>query len=268
MDNFANHNIETPNNDSPSEDEYKYHFVNGSPAASEHDRPVNSAAATSAGPSNQKLFFNIEASTPQPTTGRENEDEGDYNADIDDDDDDDDDDFERGRERASRFDVYQENVTMNASDNGKSLFVNNTYHLSRSFRTQNRRSLESNDVEKKIESDDVEPYPALSNDEHESDDFKQQLRKFHRQDCERDELLAVCPPSERVLFSTLKPANHAKQQLHQENLDLKSILKESVPGSNSRAEAAERSLFEIRKSLVGLRLWSYLSNLLTWAVLG
>lgn len=47
------------------------------------------------------------------------------------------------------------------------------------------------------------------------------------------------------------PTKHAQQQLHQENLDLKSILKESVPGSNSRAEAAERSLFEIRKSLVG-----------------
>ena len=52
------------------------------------------------------------------------------------------------------------------------------------------------------------------------------------------------------LLSILVPANYAQQQLHREILDLKSRLKESVPGSNSRAEAAERSLFEVRRSLV------------------
>ena len=63
----------------------------------------------------------------------------------------------------------------------------------------------------------------------------------------------VPPPPARFIL-TLESANPAQQQLHQENLALKRILKESVPGSNSRAEAAERSLFEIRKSLVGLAI--------------
>lgn len=35
-------------------------------------------------------------------------------------------------------------------------------------------------------------------------------------------------------------------------MDLKRALKKSIPGGNPRAEAAERSLFEIRKTLVGL----------------
>ena len=61
-------------------------------------------------------------------------------------------------------------------------------------------------------------------------------------------------PFWHVLFSTLEPAKRAQQQLHSENRDLKNLLKDSAPGSNSRAEAAERSLFEIRKSLVSLAI--------------
>ncbi len=45
-------------------------------------------------------------------------------------------------------------------------------------------------------------------------------------------------------------ADPAQQRLHQENVDLKKVLKESVPGTNRRAEAAERNFFEIRKNLV------------------
>lgn len=35
---------------------------------------------------------------------------------------------------------------------------------------------------------------------------------------------------------------------------MKRVLKESVPGGNPRAEAAEQSLFEIRKALVSLAI--------------
>ena len=55
-----------------------------------------------------------------------------------------------------------------------------------------------------------------------------------------------------VLSST--SANPVWQQLHQENVDLKRALKKSTPGGNPRAEAAERSLFEIRKTMVCLAI--------------
>ena len=45
----------------------------------------------------------------------------------------------------------------------------------------------------------------------------------------------------------------SQQQLHQENQELKGALKQTVPGGNARAEAAERSLFEIRKTIVCYR---------------
>ena len=37
-------------------------------------------------------------------------------------------------------------------------------------------------------------------------------------------------------------------------MDLKRVLDESLPGGNPRAEAAERNLFEIRKSSVSLAI--------------
>ena len=52
----------------------------------------------------------------------------------------------------------------------------------------------------------------------------------------------------------MKSANPAQQQLHQENMDLKRTLREIAPSGNPRAEAAERSLFEIRKTFVSLAI--------------
>ena len=68
LDNFANQRL-----DSPTEEGYKYHFVNGSPAGSQHERPEPLEMPTSAGPS---PFFE----TPS-------EDEANYNADVEESDD-------------------------------------------------------------------------------------------------------------------------------------------------------------------------------------
>ena len=89
------------------------------------------------------------------------------------------------------------------------------------------------------EDEDEGDYNAdVDEDDDESDDaqdelnvFAQHLQRLHRQDMERDELLT---------------------QLHQENRDLKRALKKVTPGGNPRAEAAERSLFQIRKTMVSL----------------
>lgn len=91
------------------------------------------------------------------------------------------------------------------------------------------------------EDEDEGDYNAdVDEDDDESDDgqdglngFAQHLQRLHRQDMERDELLT---------------------RLYQENLYLKRALKKSTPGGNPRAEAAERSLFEIRKTMVCLAI--------------
>ena len=52
----------------------------------------------------------------------------------------------------------------------------------------------------------------------------------------------------------LHSADPTQQRLYLENIDLKKALKEQIPGSNMRAEAAERSLFEMRQTLVSLAI--------------
>ena len=51
------------------------------------------------------------------------------------------------------------------------------------------------------------------------------------------------------LLLALKPARFTQQQLNQEVLDSRSVPKGSVTNGNSRAEAVERSMFKIRRSL-------------------
>ena len=66
--------------------------------------------------------------------------------------------------------------------------------------------------------------------------------------------------TKNVIFSALKSTDPIQQQLHQENITLKRALKERVPGSNPRAEAAERSLFELRRTIVSLAIKTFLPN--------
>lgn len=186
LDNFAN--IEFPNIDTPSEEHYIYHFVDESPAPSEHNRPVHHT--TPAEPTNETSFFNVESPPPYQSTADENVDEGNYNADIDDDDDDDDDVFGHGPHRASHF--GGDNPT-NASDNRKPLLINNTTSLDRPYRNPNDRIIELHDLSGRKESGDFKPASAPNDDEQDSDGFKQHLRRLHRQDLERDELLTVRP---------------------------------------------------------------------------
>ena len=199
LDNFANidsPNIDSPNVESTSEEGYIYHFVNESPPPLEHNRPVHHI--TAAEPNNKSSFFNIESPPSYHSTGGENEDEGDYNADIEDEDDDDDV-FRRGLHRASRFGAYRESSTIGASDNKNLLFMNNnTTSLDRSYQRRNDGIIELHDLSGRKESEDIKPSSALSDNEQDSDNFEQHLRRFHRQDLERDELLAVRPLPSRL----------------------------------------------------------------------
>lgn len=251
LSNFADQSIELQQRiESPVEDGYKYHFLGDSPVGFEHDRPVRQAPAASAAPDNNDPFFHVEAPVSRQAAVSGKEDEGDYNADIDDDDDDV---YEPRRRKAVQVDNYPEISASEVTHNGRSLLMDETHNLDRSFPNHKGGTLTANRVDSGKESGDVEPLsPAESDGEQEMDDIKQHLRKFHYQDLERDKLLEVYAPFSHVLLSILESANSAQQQLHQENLKLKTALKNSVPENNSRARAAERSLFEIRKSLVGV----------------
>ncbi len=159
MDNFADANIE-----SPTEEVYIHHFINGSPVASEHERPT---AAFSAKPSGRDPFFDDEAADSHQATAR-NEDEGDYNADIDDDD-------EPGHER------YHKDLTSALGD-----YV---YPFPNDDCDQFEERLVNGGAT------DAVAYPSLatSGDEQDSNHgFSQHLLRLHRQDSERDELLTVC----------------------------------------------------------------------------
>ena len=195
LDNFAN--VDSPNLGTPSEERYIYHFVDGSPEPLEHDRPVH--RTTPAEPTHETSFFNVESPPPYQSTGDENVDEGDYNADIDDYDDDDDDVFGYGPLKGSHF--GGDNPTIDTSNNTrKPLFINNTTSLDRPYRNLNDTIMELHDLSAREESGDFKPASALNDGEQDLDGFKQHLRKFHRQDLERDELLAV-----RSLPSPLDP---------------------------------------------------------------
>lgn len=66
---------------------------------------------------------------------------------------------------------------------------------------------------------------------------------------------------DHIISLVLEAADSMQQQLHQENVNLKRALKESVPGRNPRAEAAERRLFEMRKTIVSLAVQAFPSEL-------
>ena len=199
LDNFAN-NDPPPRVESPEEN-YIYHFVDESPAPLEHSRPVHHT--TAAEPNNYTSFFNIESPTPYQSTRREIDDEGDYSVDVDDDDDYDDGDddvFGRGLHRASQFGAYPENPIVDTSDNGEPLSINNITGLDRSYQRTNDRFIELHDLSGRKESGHIKLASALDDDEQDLHGFKQHLRKFHRQDIERDDLLTV-----RALPSPLDP---------------------------------------------------------------
>ena len=96
--NFADQSIKAPDDllnsfsdhktESPNEDAYKYHFVDGSPAGSEHGRVAHPTAYPSM--ENNDSLLHIEEEGQQSTdyeNENENENETGYNADIDEDDD-------------------------------------------------------------------------------------------------------------------------------------------------------------------------------------
>ena len=212
----------------PAEEGYKYHFVDGSPAGSEHAAPVRPAPTVPAGSNHDDVFFDVEPSGIPEATGFDVDDEANYNADVDDYDDEE----ESGREEEfhKSGDVGDNKISLNAAMYKKiSLFEDDIHGFDRSFHRQDQHKLETQGGPSRTMYKKTEPSLARNADgQSGSDGFAEHLRRLHRQDVERDELLT---------------------QLHLENMDMKRALDDSVPGGNLRAEAAERSLFEIRKAL-------------------
>lgn len=253
--NFTDHEIESPN-----EEGYKYHFLDGSPAGSEHEKSLPLVTAASAGLSNGGPFFDIEATaSPQATAGVD-EDEEDYNADLDDDDDDD----HHGRGEATRYEAYGKNPSNGASYNENSLRENHTDDRDRKVHRQSSTTFAMRGVNDKGTYEQREPSPALSDDGQDASDdssFARYLYRLHGQDKERDELLTVRVSFSRMFSFFVKLADAAQQQLHNENMEMKKVLRKTTPGCNPRAEAAERSLFEIRQTMVSLAAISARANI-------
>lgn len=165
LDNFASQSL-----DSPSEEGYKYHFVNGSPTGSQHARPAATASPASVGPS------------PQATGG-----EKEYEGDVDNDDDDDDDD------ENERYDADLEG-TNGASYPQNARFEDIDYHSFEPHGASSGANYGNAEI-------------SLSPSDDGWDGFALHLRRLHRQDMERDELLTVGVPSSPLVESVLTLPN-------------------------------------------------------------
>lgn len=191
LDNFTTQSLE-----SPTEEDYKYHFTNDSPRGSEHEGSIRPRISASAGPSNGDPFFNIESAGSPQATGGDNEREENYNADVEDDDD------EPERDMASRYGTNHENSTARASYPDKSLFEIDTDNFKHLSHNQDNDAFETEGLKGRAMSGNVELFPAPRSDRHDGmDGFAQNLRRFRRQDMERDKLLTVSVfPSTRSLL--------------------------------------------------------------------
>ena len=171
--NFANQSIESP---SEEEESYKYHFTNGSIAGSEHAVQVGPAAAAPAALNHHDPFPTNGVSSNQKGTSFDAEDEANYNGDIDDDDDD-----EYGREQATDTRVHHPPL------HNKDYSAPQTHGVERGATNGNlKRS-------------------SASSDEGENglDGITQHLRRLHRQDAERDDVLIVRALPSASNFATL-----------------------------------------------------------------
>ena len=182
---FADQSME-----SPSEESYKYYFIDGSPAGSEHAMPISRAATAPAGSSHDDQFPANEASSNQKGISSGVEDEANYNADIDDDDDDD----EYGCERATHEVEYvhqNENPIDVGSHNERSVTEYNTN--SKVFNAFQTYSVKSGATNGNVE----QPSAYSGGGQDGLNGFAQHLRRLHRHDVERDEFLTVraLPPA-------------------------------------------------------------------------
>ena len=160
------------------EEEYIHHFVDGSPAGSEHESRLHTAVT-----SNDDLFLHNEAFEIQAGTDSAIEDEANYNADVDEDEGEDD---EHGRDETFHHEAYRDNLNPGASHNHKSFFKDDTNGLYPSIPSQD------DEDNTRAAYGDVEQTTASSgDDQNRMDDFAKHLRQLHRQDMERDDLLTV-----------------------------------------------------------------------------
>ena len=191
------HHSQHQNIEFPTEDGYIYHFRDGSPACSV---PVQTTTSASAGPGNRDLSFFPEAAASHPAIGDKNKDERDGHAVVDDEYDDgldvdyDDielaieyDDNKHGRDNASHFEAHRTNQATETSYNKKSDSLNRSFHNQDYTRAQH---------------DSLGPSPVSVDDGEDLESFlEDHLRRFHRQDLDRDNLLLVCPSFERLLLA-------------------------------------------------------------------
>ena len=204
VENGYEHHFQHQNIEPPTEDGYIYHFRDGSPAGSV---PVQTATSVSAGPSNRDLFFVAEAAASHPATGDKNKDERDYHAVVDEDDDGldivyddielaiDYEDNKHGRDDTSRFEAQR---TVQATETS---YNDIPHSLNRSFHNQ---VYENSAVHTRAQHDSLELSPASLDDGEELESFlEDNLRRFHRQDLDRDNLLLVCPSIRRLLVAGL-----------------------------------------------------------------
>lgn len=177
LDNFTSHDL-----NSPAEEGYKYHFVDGSTAGSEHETSIHPAAAASRGPNKDNPFFSTGS---HPTTDGESEDDGEYNADVDDDDDDDD---EHPHDEASPDEAFHKDSIYESSFHEKPLPEKESGVLDRSSHGPGYGAFSTHDTINQY----AEPSLASSDDEKVgSNGFAPRLRRLHRQDMERDDFLKV-----------------------------------------------------------------------------
>ena len=193
--------------ESPIEDGYIYHFRDGSPANSVQGKSVQPATSASAGPSIRDLSFVTEATASHPATGSEEKNEGDHNADIEYDDnelDTDDDeselaidcnDNEHGRDEVSQFEANRTARTIGTSYNDKSDNLDGSFH---------KQDYEKSAVNTRARHDSLDPSSASIDDGEDLEGFiEEHLRRFHRQDLDRDNLLLVRPTFRPLLFASI-----------------------------------------------------------------
>ena len=182
IENDYKHHPQHQSMEPPTEYEYKYHFRDGSPAGSIHGGAVQPATSASARPTNRDLFLTAEA------TGGEKKDTHDHNADMTDDDIElaiEYNDNKPGRDGTLHFDSHPTARTTRTSYNIRSDNLDRSSHSAVNIRAHH---------------DSLELSSASIDDGEDLGCFiEEHLRRFHRQDLDRDDLLLVYPSFRHLL---------------------------------------------------------------------
>ena len=197
-----------PEAESSAEGDYIYHFVDDIPEVSVHGTDVLPIASASAVPSSLDPFFVIETPDSEQTTGGKVEDERDYMADMNNDDIE----HEHRVNEGSQVEAHPNLMGSGSGDPGRSsrkldypVLNTEVRHPGQSLGKveypplntgvrdpgQSLGRVEYPPLNTEAGNGALDRSLALSDSEWEEHGFTQNLRRFHRQDSERDELLEV-----------------------------------------------------------------------------